>query len=168
MCVLLWLTPILGWWTLKNHSSQKISKPKGKTEGKGKGKVTEEPGVTKLKGKKPKKTEDIQEQPGTSRSRILGFAECLPSLTEPYLPTSASALAVMAWGVPAEFFALDMQGLPTPNSRTYKVVRFPPVDSLNTIELRHEQVELENWDEMLVHSYQQACQNCLDALSCIC
>ncbi|KAG5650245.1 hypothetical protein H0H81_000192 [Sphagnurus paluster] len=129
-------------------------KPKGKSKGKGKSKATEELRVAKPKGKKPKKTKGIQEEPEISRGRILGFSEHLLSLTKPYVPTSASASAVMAWGVPVEFFALNVQDLPTPNSRAYKAVGFRPVDLLNTIELQREWVELENWDKASVRSYQ--------------
>ncbi|KAG5650287.1 hypothetical protein H0H81_012743 [Sphagnurus paluster] len=133
----------------KAKCSLVLEKPKGKSKGKGKGKATEEPRVVKPKGKKPKKTETGQ---------------CLPSLTEPYPPTSASALA---WGAPAEFFALDVQGLPTPHGCTYEAVRFWPVDLRNTVELWREQVELENWDKASVRGYQQVRQDYLDTLGCI-
>ncbi|KAG5634106.1 hypothetical protein H0H81_003396, partial [Sphagnurus paluster] len=56
----------------------------------------------------------------------------------------------MAWGAPAEFFPLDVQGLPTPNSHIYEAVGFRPVNSLNTVKLPREQ---ENWDEALVRGY---------------
>ncbi|KAG5633938.1 hypothetical protein H0H81_001533 [Sphagnurus paluster] len=126
-------------------------KPKGKPKGKGKGKAKakdEEPEVPRSKkGKKPKKTEDAQEQSETGRGRILGFSERLPSLMEPYAPTSAPASTVMAWSAPAEFFALDVRGLPTPNGRAYKAVGLQPISSMHTLELRRERVELEDRDE---------------------
>ncbi|KAG5633701.1 hypothetical protein H0H81_005834 [Sphagnurus paluster] len=77
-------------------------KPKGKSKGKGKGKATEEPKVAKLKGKKPKKTKGVQEVPENGQGQILGFSECLPSLTELYMLMSASASAVMAWMVESD------------------------------------------------------------------
>ncbi|KAG5649134.1 hypothetical protein H0H81_006022 [Sphagnurus paluster] len=131
-------------------------KPKGKSKGKGKGKATEDPKVAKPKGKKPKKTEDPQEQPETGWGQILGFSERLLSLTEPYVLTSASASAVMAWGAPAEFFTLDVRGLPTPNGHAYEAVGLRPIGSLHTIELRRERVELKDRDGTSVRGYQRA------------
>ncbi|KAG5649453.1 hypothetical protein H0H81_003717 [Sphagnurus paluster] len=125
-------------------------KPKGKSKGKGKGKATEGLRVAKPKGKKPKKTEGIQEEPETGRGRILGFSERLPSLTE---------WPRLSWP------GVRLRSLPTPNGRTYEAIGFRPINSLNTVELRRERVELENRDEASVRGYQRARQDYLDTLS---